>query len=75
MLMMADQKGKSMLKEVFNTSYNYLGTATRVEEAKSGLEVTFPGDFPGMRERTVIYTDGMIIADDDYTVIIWEGLA
>ena len=69
MLMMADQKGENM-KKVFNMSGEFLGAATKIEKSEKGIQITFPGDFPGMKEKTIVYIGGLILFEDETRVYI-----
>ena len=66
---MADQKGKNM-KKVFESSGKFLGTAKKIKENKENIEITFSGDFPGMKEKTIVYIGGSILFEDENRVYI-----
>lgn len=43
------------MKKVFTPDGEYLGRAIKIETTRNGVEITSPGDFPGMIEKNTIY--------------------
>ena len=58
------------MKKVFTPDGEYLGRAIKIETTENGVEITMPGDFPGMAEKTVIYVGGSIVYEDENRVYI-----
>lgn len=58
------------MKEVFESSGKCLGTAKKIKENKENIQITFPGDFPGMKEKTLVYIGGLILFEDENRVYI-----
>lgn len=58
------------MKEVFESSGKCLGTAKKIKENKKNIEITFHGDFPGMKEKTAVYIGGSILFEDKNRVYI-----
>ena len=58
------------MKKVFTPDGTFLGRALKIETTGSGVEITMPGDFPGMTEKTVIYVGGSIVYEDENRVYI-----
>lgn len=58
------------MKEVFESSGKCLGTAKKIKENKENIQITFPGDFPGMKEKTLVYIGGSILFEDENRVYI-----
>ena len=44
--------------------------ALKIETTGNDVEITMPGDFPGMAEKTVIYVGGSIVYEDENRVYI-----
>lgn len=53
------------MKKVFTTDGEYLGRAIKIETTELGVEMTAPGDFPGMIEKNTIYLGGSIVYEDE----------
>ena len=45
------------MKKVFTPDGTFLGRALKIETTGNGVEITMPGDFPGMAEKTVIRSE------------------
>lgn len=58
------------MKKVFNMSGEFLGAATKIEESKKEIRISFPGDLPGMSEKTLVYMGGLILFEDENRVYI-----
>lgn len=58
------------MKKVFESSGKFLGTATNIKKNIESIEITFPGDFPGMKEKTLVYIGGVILFEDENRVYI-----
>lgn len=58
------------MKEVFESSGKCLGTAKKIKENKENIQITFPGDLPGMSEKTLVYIGGSILFEDENRVYI-----
>lgn len=58
------------MKKVFTPDGEYLGRALEIKTTGNGVEITMPGDFPGMEERTVVYLGGSIVYEDENRVYI-----
>ena len=58
------------MKKEFTTDGEYLGRAIKIETTENGVEITAPGDLPGMEERTVVYLGGSIVYEDENRVYI-----
>lgn len=51
-------------------SGEFLGAATKIEKSEKGIQITFPGDLPGMKEKTIVYIGGLILFEDENRVYI-----
>ena len=58
------------MKKVFTPDGTFLGGALKVENTELGVEMTSPGDFPGMIEKNTIYLGGSIVYEDENRVYI-----
>lgn len=58
------------MKKVFTPDGTFLGRSLKIETTGNGVEITMPGDFPGMAEKTVIYVGGSIVYEDENRVYI-----
>ena len=58
------------MKKVFTPDGTFLGRALKVETVGNGVEITAPGDFPGMIEKNTIYHGGSIVDEDENRVYI-----
>lgn len=58
------------MKKIFESSGKFLGTAKKIKESKKNIEITFSGDFPGMKEKTIVYIGGLILFEDETRVYI-----
>lgn len=58
------------MKKVFTPDGAFLGRALKIKTTGSGVEITMPGDFPGMIEKTVVYIGGSIIYEDENRIYI-----
>ena len=58
------------MKKVFTPDGTFLGRALKVETMGNGVEITAPGDFPGMIEKNTIYLGGSIVYEDEKRVYI-----
>ena len=58
------------MKKVFTPDGTFLGRALKIETTGNDVEITMPGDFPGMAEKTVIYVGGSIVYEDENRVYI-----
>ncbi len=58
------------MKKVFTPDGTFLGRALKVETVGNGVEITAPGDFPGMIEKNTIYLGGSIVYEDEKRVYI-----
>ena len=52
------------------TRWNILGRALKIETTGNGVEITMPGDFPGMAERIITYPGGSIVYEDENRIYI-----
>lgn len=43
------------MKKVFTPDGTFLGRALKIETTGNDVEITIPGDFPGMVERIITY--------------------
>lgn len=57
-------------EKVFTPDGTFLGRALKIETTGNDVEITMPGDFPGMAEKTVIYVGGSIVYEDENRVYI-----
>ena len=53
------------MKKVFTPDGTFLGRALKIETTELGVEITAPGDFPGMIEKNTIYLGGSIVYEDE----------
>lgn len=44
-----------IMKKVFTPDGEFLGMAVTIKTTENGVEITAPGDFPGMIEKNTIY--------------------
>ena len=51
------------MKKVFTPDGTFLGRALKIE-------ITIPGDFPGMVERIITYPGGSIVYEDENRIYI-----
>lgn len=58
------------MKKVFTPDGTFLGRALKIETTGNGVEITAPGDFPGMIEKNTIYLGGSIVYEDEKCVYI-----
>ena len=58
------------MKKVFTPDGTFLGRALKIETTGSGVEITMPGDFPGMVERIITYPGGSIVYEDENLLIV-----
>jgi hypothetical protein len=58
------------MKKVFTPDGEYLGRAIKIETTENGVEITAPGDFPGMIEKNTIYIGGSVVYEDENRVYI-----
>lgn len=58
------------MKKVFTPDGEYLGRTIKIETTENGVEITAPGDFPGMLERVIIYPGGSIVYEDENRIYI-----
>ena len=58
------------MKKVFTPDGTFLGRALKVETIGNGVEITAPGDFPGMIEKNTIYLGGSVVYEDEKRVYI-----
>lgn len=61
-----------MEKDVFKRSGKFLGTAKGVAVNGGRVEIMFPGDFPGMEGKTVIFLGKVLFEDKDRIYIDCE---
>ena len=43
------------MKKVFTPDGEFLGMAVTIKTTENGVEITAPGDFPGIIEKNTIY--------------------
>ena len=58
------------MEKIFTPDGTFLGRAIKIETTENGVEITMSGDFPGMKERTVIYLGGEVVYEDENRVYI-----
>jgi hypothetical protein len=58
------------MKKVFTPDGEFLGMAVTIKTTENGVEITAPGDFPGMIEKTVVYLGGSIVYEDENRIYI-----
>lgn len=58
------------MKKVFNMSGEFLGAATKIEKSEKEIRISFPGDFPGMSEKTLVYMGGRVVYEDENRLYI-----
>ena len=58
-----------MKKDIFERNGKFLGTAKRILVNVERIEIMFPGDFPGMEGKTVIFF-GKILLEDENRIYI-----
>lgn len=58
------------MKKVFTPDGTFLGMAVTIKTTENGVEITAPGDFSGMAERTTIYLGGSIVYEDENRIYI-----
>lgn len=58
------------MKKAFTPDGEFLGMAMRIETTELGVEMTAPGDLPGMIEKNTIYLGGSVVYEDENRVYI-----
>ena len=58
------------MKKVFTPDGTFLGRALKIETTGNDVEITIPGDFPGMVERIITYPGGSIVYEDENRIYI-----
>lgn len=58
------------MKKVFTPDGEFLGMAVTIKTTENGVEITAPGDFPGMIEKNTIYIGGSVVYGDENRVYI-----
>lgn len=58
------------MKKAFTTDGEYLGRVIKIETTENGVEITAPGDLPGMIEKNTIYIGGSVVYEDENRVYI-----
>ena len=58
------------MKKVFTPDGEFLGMAVTIKTTENGVEITSPGDFPGMVERIITYPGGSIVYEDENRIYI-----
>ena len=58
------------MKQVFDRSGKFYGMAKQVTMDNSNLIITMPGDFPGMTEKNLVFSNGSIIYEDNDRIYI-----
>lgn len=58
------------MKQVFDRSGKFYGMAKHVTMDNSNLIITMPGDFPGMAEKNLVFSNGSIIYKDNDRIYI-----
>lgn len=66
-----------MNKKIFRPDGKFFGIAMKIEKDGNDILVTMPGDLPGMLEKTIIFSGGEIVYEDNDRIYIdyqWSGL-
>lgn len=58
------------MKKVFTPDGTFLGRVLKIETTGNGVEITTPGDFPGMSESITVYLGGSIVYEDENRIYI-----
>ena len=58
------------MKKVFDRSGTFYGIAKQVTIEHSNLIITMHGDFPGMAEKNLVFSNGSIIYKDNDRIYI-----
>lgn len=58
------------MKKVFNESGKFYGVAHKVTKESNNLVITMSGDFPGMKEKNLVFPNGSIIYEDNDRIYI-----
>ena len=58
-----------MKKKVFKKNGDFLGTAISLAVSGEQVEIEFPGDFPGMERKKIIFS-GKILFEDENRIYI-----
>ena len=51
-------------------SGEFLGASTKIEKSEKEIQITFPGDLPGMSEKTLVYMGGRVVYEDESLLYI-----
>lgn len=58
------------MKKVFNRNGKFYGMAKQIEQDNNNLIITMPGDFQGMAEKNLVFSNGSIIYEDNDRIYI-----
>ena len=58
------------MKNVYNRDGKFYGAANRVTKENNNLVITMSGDFPGMKEKNLVFPNGSIIYEDNDRIYI-----
>lgn len=58
------------MKKVYNRDGKFYGVAHKVAQDCNNLIVTMSGDFPGMKEKNLVFPNGSIIYEDNDRIYI-----
>ena len=58
------------MKEVFDRTGKFYGIAKQITMDHSNLIITMPGDFQGMTEKNLVFSNGSIIYKDNDRIYI-----
>ena len=58
------------MKKVFNRNGKFYGMAKQITMDHNNLIITMPGDFPGMAEKNLVFSNGYIIYEDNDRIYI-----
>lgn len=58
------------MKQVFDRSGKFYGMAKQVAMDHRNLIITMTGDFPGMAEKNLVFSNGSIIYEDNDRIYI-----
>lgn len=58
------------MKKVFNRNGKFYGMTKQITKDNNNLIITMPGDFPGMAEKNLVFSNGSIIYEDNDRIYI-----
>lgn len=58
------------MKKVYNRDGKFYGVSHKIAQDGNNLIVTMDGDFPGMKEKNLVFPNGSIIYEDNDRIYI-----